>query len=50
MSGSEDEKRFKKAREAASTKRRQKDLLGSDRGKKPRVSMGTDNPIFRGKS
>ena len=50
MSGSEDEKRFKKAREAASRKRRQKDLLASDRGKRPRVSMGTDNQIFRGKS
>ena len=49
-SGSEDEKRLKKAREAASRKRRQKDLLASDRGKKRRVSMGADNQFFRGKS
>ena len=50
MSGSEDEKRLKKAREAASRKRRQKDLLASDRGKKSRVSMATNNQLFRGKS
>ena len=49
-SGSEDEKRLKKAREAASRKKRQKDFLASDRGKKPRVSMGADNQLFRGKS
>ena len=47
---SEDEKCLKMAREAASRKRRQKDLLASDRGKKPRVSMGADNQLFRGKS
>ena len=49
-SGSEDEKRLKKEREAASRKRRQKDLLASDRGKKPRVCMGADNQLFCGKS
>ena len=42
-SWSEDEKRLKRAREAASRKRRQKDLLAGDRGKKPRVSMDADN-------
>ena len=47
-SGSEDEKHLKKAREAASGKRRQKDQLAGDRGKKPRVSMGADNQLFRG--
>ena len=50
VSGSEDEKRLKKVREAASRKRRQKDLLASDRGKKSRVSMATNNQLFRGKS
>ena len=49
-SGSEDEKRLKKAREAASRKIPQKDLLASDRGKKPRVSIGADNQLFCGKS
>ena len=39
---------MKKAREAASRERRQKDLLASDRGKKPRVSVGADNQFFRG--
>ena len=48
-SGSEDEKRLKKAREAASRKRRQKDQLSSDRGKKARIALGTDNQLFRGK-
>ena len=48
VSGSEDEKRLKKAREAASRERRQKDLLASDRGKKPRVSVSADNQFFRG--
>lgn len=47
--GSEDEKRLKKAREAASCKRRQKDQLASERGKKARVTMGTDIQLFRGK-
>ena len=48
-SGSEDEKRLKKAREAASRKRRQKDQLSSDRGKKARIASGADNQLFRGK-
>ena len=48
-SGSEDEKRLKKAREAASRKRRQKEQLSSDRGKKPRIALGADNQLFRGK-
>ena len=47
--GSEDEKRLKKAREAAGRKRRQKDQLSSDRGKKPRIALGADNQLFRGK-
>ena len=48
-SGSEDEKRLKKAREAASRKRRQKEQLSSDRGKKPRIALGADNQLFRDK-
>ena len=48
-SGSEDEKRLKKAREAPSRKRRQKKQLSSDRGKKPRIALGADNQLFRGK-
>ena len=48
-SGSEDEKRLKKAREAASRKRRQKEQLSGDRGKKPRIALGADNQLFRGK-
>ena len=48
-SGSEDEKRLKKAREAASRKRRQKEQFTSDRGKKARFTMGADNQLFRGK-
>ncbi|XP_073244415.1 uncharacterized protein [Porites lutea] len=48
-SGSEDEKRLKKAREAASRKRRQKEQLSSDRGKKPRIALGADNQLFRGR-
>ena len=47
-SGSEDEKRLKKAREAASRKRRQKEQLSSDRGKKPRIALGAANQLFRG--
>jgi len=39
-SGSKDEKRLRKAREAASRKRRQKEQLSSDRGKKPRIALG----------
>lgn len=46
-SGSEDEKRLKKAREAASRKRRQKEQLSSDRGKEPRIALGADNQLFR---
>ena len=49
-SGSEDEKRLKKAREAVSRKRRQKDQVASDRGKRPRVSTGVDNQLFRGRN
>jgi len=48
-SGSEDKKRLKKVREAASRKRRQKEQLSSDRGKKPRIALGADNQLFRGK-
>ena len=48
-SGSKDEKRLKKAREAASRKRRQKEQLSSDRGKKPRIALGADNQLFRGR-
>ena len=48
-SGSEDEKRLKKAREAASRKKRQKEQLSSDLGKKPRIALGADNQLFRGK-
>ena len=48
-SGSDDEKRLKKAREAASRKRRQKEQLSGDRGKKPRIALGADNQLFRGK-
>ena len=46
-SGSEDEKPLK-AREAASRKRRQKEQLSSDRGKKPRIALGAANQLFRG--
>ena len=49
-SGSEDEKHLKKAREAASRKRRQKDQVASDREKRPRVSTGADNQLFRGRN
>ena len=49
-SGSEDEKRLKKAREAACRKRRQKDQLASDRRNKPRISMGPGNQLSRGKN
>ncbi|PFX24862.1 hypothetical protein AWC38_SpisGene10546 [Stylophora pistillata] len=45
-SGSEDEKRLKKAREATSRKRRQKEQLSSDRGKKPRITLGADSQLF----
>ena len=45
-SGSEDEKRLKKAREAASRKRRQKDQANNERGKKARLSGGGDNHCF----
>ena len=49
-SGSEDEKRLKKARESASRKRRQKDQANIERGKKARLSGGADNQLFRGKT
>ena len=50
-SGSEDEKRPKKAREAASRKRRQKDQLVRECGKKPpRATMGAEKQLFRGKN
>ena len=42
-SGSEDEKR---QREAASRKRRQKERLFSDLGKKSRIALGADNQLF----
>lgn len=48
-SGSEDEKRLKKAREAAGRKRRQKEQAANDRGKKQRITGTTDNQLFRGK-
>ena len=49
-SGSEDEKRLKKARETASRKRRQKDQANNERGKKARFIGGGDNQLFRGKT
>ena len=49
-SGSEDEKRLKKARETASRKRRQKDQANNERGKKARFSGGGDNQLFRGRT
>ena len=49
-SGSEDEKRLKKAREAVSRKRRQKDQVASECGKRPRVSTGADNQLLRGRN
>lgn len=49
-SGSDDEKRLKKARETASRKRRQKDQANNERGKKARFSGGGDNQLFRGKT
>ena len=49
-SGSEDEKRLKKARETASRKRRQKDQANNEREKKARFSGGGDNQLFRGRT
>ena len=49
-SGSEDEKRLKKARETASRKRRQKDQANNERGKKARFSGSGDNQLFRGET
>ena len=46
-SGSDDEKRLKKARETASRKRRQKNQANNERGKKARFSGGGDNQLFR---
>jgi len=48
-SGSEDEKRLKKAREAAGRKRHHKEQAANDRGKKQRITATTDNQPFRGK-
>ena len=48
-SGSEVEKRLKKAREPAGRKRRQKEELSNDCGKKPRIALGADNQLFRAK-
>ena len=48
-SGSEDEKRLKKAREVAGRKRRQKDQGNSDRGKRARIFPSADNQLFRSK-
>ena len=48
--GSEDEKRLKKARETASRERRQKDQANNERGKKARFSGGGDNQLFRGRT
>lgn len=49
-SGSEDEKRLKKAREAAGRKRRQKENVPNDRGKKQKLAGTTNNQLFRGKT
>ena len=49
-SGSEDEKRLKKARETASRKRRQKDQANNECGKKARFSGSGDNQLFRGET
>ena len=49
-SGSEEEKRLKKARETASRERRQKDQANNERGKKARFSGGGDNQLFRGRT
>ena len=49
-SGSEDEKRLKKARETASRKRRQKDQANNERVKKARFSGSGDNQLFRGRT
>ena len=49
-SGSEDEKRLKKAREVAGRKRRQKDQGScNDRAKRTRFLSSADNQHFRGK-
>lgn len=48
-SGSKDEKRLKKAREAASCKRRQTEQPFGDRAKKKKIDLGADNQLFRGK-
>ena len=49
-SGSDDEKRLKKAREAAGRKRRQKEQAGCDRAKKQRFGASADNQLFRSKA
>ena len=48
-SGSDDEKRLKKAREAAGRKRRQKEQAVGERPKKQRCGSSPDNQLFRGK-
>ena len=48
-SGSEVEKRLKKAREAAGRKHRQKDQGNNDREKRARIFPSADSQLFRGK-
>ena len=48
-SGSDDEKRLKKAKDAVSRKRRQHDLPPKSSGKRPKIAVGdSDNQLFRG--
>ena len=48
-SGSEDEKRLKKAKDSAQRKRRQKETQARSRDKRPKVSaVGNDSQLFRG--
>ena len=48
-SGSDDEKRLKKAKDAVSRRRRQHDLRPKSPGKRPRIAVGDpDNQLFRG--
>ena len=48
-SGSDDEKRLKKAKDAVSRKRRQHDLPPKSSGKRPKIAVGDpDNQLFRG--
>lgn len=49
-SGSEDEKRLKKAKESVSRKRRQKELQSKSSDKRPKIAaIGSDNQLFRGR-